>query len=614
MKVSPVTGEEIPDETARMPVCRYLNPGRAEWPAANFIIGNPPYIGNKRMRLALGDGYVEALRSAHDDVPETADYVMYWWNQAAQLASAGKIRRFGFITTNSITQTFNRKVVERHLTRAEPISIVFGIPDHPWVDPLAGAAVRVALTVATASRCEGTLASVVHEEENAGGERSVALSVRYGIIHSDLTIGSNVAGARKLKANTRVCFQGYILVGKGFCLEEEELESFGLRPLNLPPVIRPWKNGRDLLAVNSNRFVIDLFGLSESDVRLLYPRLYQRLLLKVKPLRDQVARKNHRERWWLWGEARPGLRQATKSLDRVIVTNFAAKHRVFIFEPSSVAIDHNMFVIATSDPFPLGVLSSKIHIGWMLAAGSTLEDRPLWISSTCFDPFPFPVCAEEQKQCIRDLGEALDAHRKRQQALYSKLTITGMYNVLEKLRSGEPLTEKEREIHEQGLVSVLKQIHDDLDAAVFEAYGWPSTLTNEEILERLVALNHERAEEEKLGLVRWLRPDFQNPQGEKTVTQVSIQDAGLETPKPEKVAKVKRAAKLPWPKDLPARVVAVRDLLAELREATAAEVPRRFKGVQEEQAEKLLESLAAVGVAIETTAGEGSARSWSLVR
>src|SRR5690606_21265716 len=113
-----------------------------------------------------------------------------------------------------------------------------------------------------------------------------------------------------------------------------------------------------------------------------------------------------------------------------------------------------------------------------------------------------------------ELGEQLDAHRKRQQEKHPDLTMTGMYNVLEKLRSGEPLSAKEKTIHEQGLVSVLKQIHDDLDAAVFDAYGWPHGLTDEQILERLVALNAERAAEEARGLVRWLRPEFQNPAGD----------------------------------------------------------------------------------------------------
>lgn len=253
---------------------------------------------------------------------------------------------------------------------------------------------------------------------------------------------------------------------------------------------------------------------------------------------------------------------------------------------------------------------------WALAAGGRLGigNDPRYLKTRCFDPFPFPTGPEAEKQRVRTLGEALDTHRKRQQAQYPDLTITGMYNVLEKLRSDEPLTDKERVIHEQGLVSILKQIHDDLDAAVFDAYGWPPTLTDEEILERLVALNHERAEEEKRGLVRWLRPEFQNPEGAKAATQVTLLEAGLETVEPAKAEKGKKAAKLAWPKDLPARVVAVRDLLAELGEATADDVPRRFKGVQADQAEKLLESLAAVGVAIETTASSGSKRTWGLLR
>ena len=140
-----------------------------------------------------------------------------------------------------------------------------------------------------------------------------------------------------------------------------------------------------------------------------------------------------------------------------------------------------------------------------------------------------------------------------------------MYNVLEKLRAGAELTAKERVIHEQGLVSVLKQIHDELDAAVFAAYGWPVTLSDEEILERLVALNHERAEEEKRGIVRWLRPEFQNPQGKKEAVQDEIPGTAPKKAKrsaqPETPAKADKRA---WPKELPQQVAAVRDLLAEV--------------------------------------------------
>jgi len=132
-------------------------------------------------------------------------------------------------------------------------------------------------------------------------------------------------------------------------------------------------------------------------------------------------------------------------------------------------------------------------------------------SSVCFDPFPFPTPTDQQAATIRAIAEDLDAHRKRQQAAHPGLALTGMYNVLVKLRSGEELSLKEKAIHTQGLCSVLGDLHDRLDAAVAAAYGWPVDLADDDLLTRLVALNHQRAKEEAKGQVRWLRPDFQAP-------------------------------------------------------------------------------------------------------
>jgi hypothetical protein len=261
-----------------------------------------------------------------------------------------------------------------------------------------------------------------------------------------------------------------------------------------------------------------------------------------------------------------------------------------------------------------------------LTTGGTLEDRPRYNKTACFDPFPFPTATNAQKQKIRELGEALDAHRKKQQAAHPGLTITGMYNVLEKLRSGEALTAKEKKIHDDGLVSVLKKIHDDLDAAVFDAYGWPATLSDDEILERLVALNHERAAEEQRGLVRWLRPEFQNKAGGGDVQQtINVADAddddvddGAE-PAPEKPKRARRAAKqpkgkvakaaakpdkLPWPKDLAEQTRAVRAAVASLgRVATPADVATQFKNAKTPRVEEILDTLVALGHARRTDDG-----------
>jgi hypothetical protein len=135
---------------------------------------------------------------------------------------------------------------------------------------------------------------------------------------------------------------------------------------------------------------------------------------------------------------------------------------------------------------------------------------PRYNNSRCFETFPFPTCTPAQQEKIRALGEQLDAHRKRQQALHPELTMTGMYNVLEAVRAGTTLNAKEKKIYDQGLVGILKQLHDELDAAVAEAYGWPNHLSTDVILTRLVALNAERAAEEAKGTVRWLRPEYQN--------------------------------------------------------------------------------------------------------
>ena len=177
-------------------------------------------------------------------------------------------------------------------------------------------------------------------------------------------------------------------------------------------------------------------------------------------------------------------------LTRVIVTVETAKHRTFFVLPCETIAEHGTVTFGLDSYDLFGALSSRVHVVWALAAGGRLGvgNDPRYNKSRCFDPFPFPVATPAQQQRIRALGEALDAHRKKQQALHPALTITGMYNVLEKLRSGASLTDKEKVIHEQGLVSVLQQLHDDLDAAVFDAYGWPRDLTDEQILERLVAL------------------------------------------------------------------------------------------------------------------------------
>jgi len=542
-KPHPVTGKEVPDESARTNVFDYTNPKRAEWPQADFIVGNPPFIGASRMRDALGDGYTETLRKAWKGaVPESADFVMFWWRKAAELLAAKKVKRFGFITTNSIHQTFNRRVLEPFLAdEKKPVHLAYAIPDHPWVDSADGAAVRISMTVAEGGKAAGMLEEVVEEEARDDGENDVVLESAIAPIGADLKIGADLQSTRALESNGKIAELGMALHGSGFVLtpqQAHELRKHGSE------VIVPFVSGADLMQERRERYLIDFSFMTVNQAESANPDALQHLMNHVKPERDQNRRPVLRNNWWKFGWERPVIRKAMLGIVRYIGTSETSKHRVFQFIEKPLLPEHKIVTICLDDALHLGTLSCSLHTIWALSVGARLEDRPVYTKTRCFDPFPFPALEEgELKGRIRELGEKLDAHRKERQALHPGLTLTGMYNVLEKLRAGEPLSDKDRKIHEEGLVSILKQIHDDLDAAVFKAYGWEDLRQRQgvavilppdknpeitgdvagvagqqnaappweqELLTRLVALNHERAAEEANGLVRWLRPEYQS--------------------------------------------------------------------------------------------------------
>jgi hypothetical protein len=588
MMKHPVTGEDVPDPSDQIPIYRYINPRPAEWQEADYIVSNPPFIGNARMREMLGDGYAETLRQVYKDVPDTVDYVMYWWHKAAELVRAGKVERFGFITTNSIRQVRQRKVIDFHATPKKPIRLIFAVPDHPWVDR--GAAVRIAMTAAEVNDAKkpvriAQLGTVIAEDEGETPEESAeqveVRSQNVGRIFSDLKASTDVGSAEKLKANLPLSCPGMKMTGAGFLLTQEQAVGLGYNEATrTPEVVKKYLNGRDITDRSRGLYTIDLFGLSIKQVQSYYPRIYQWVYERVKPERDMNNRKALRDNWWIYGEARATLRPTLKGLQRYIVTVETAKHRVFLFLDSDVIPDNMLIAIAVDDAYFLGVLSTSIHANWCLANGGSLGvyvGNIRYNKTRCFDPFPFPDATPEQKQKIRNLGERLDAHRKQVQAQHPDVTITGMYNLLEKLRAGQPFTDKDREYNDKALVSTLKQIHDELDAAVLDAYGWHHDISDEEILERLVALNAERAEEERNGLIRWLRPEYQAPD------EVRTQQVIAGVIEPEEVA-VAPAAQKTLPKKPKDQLAAIRDLLLTSGgEWTVEQVAAQFNGAQRQK-------------------------------
>ncbi|MFA8387524.1 MAG: class I SAM-dependent DNA methyltransferase [Pelagibaca sp.] len=607
----PVTGEEVPDPAARVQVFDYAKPKPTQWPRAEFIVGNPPFIGKGSiLREDLGDGYVEALWKAYPKMPKSADFVMFWWEKAALAARAydakkGKgTRRFGLITTNSLRQTFNRRVLEPHLNDPKkPLSLLFAIPDHPWVDTLYGAAVRIAMTVGAAGSRAGRLLTVATEsnDKNEADGRQVTFDHQVGMIFSNLQVGADVGATKALLANSGLSSNGMMLAGQGFVISERQLPALGLGKRDgLETFVGPYVKGREFNQVRGENWVLDFHGLTEEELKMRFPEAFQYLYDNVWPERSVKNDKAFREKWWLFGRVRSEIRPALENLPRFIATTETSKHRMFQFLQAGTRPDHMLIAMALDDGSALAILSSRQHVVWSLAAGGRLGvgNDPRYNKSRCFDPFPFPDLTDDKRTRLRALGEELDAHRKRQQAANPKLTLTQMYNVLEKLRAGETIESKDREIYDQGLIGILKDLHDQIDAAVAEAYGWPVDLSDEDILFRLVALNKTRAEEEARGHIRWLRPEYQNPSGAlSSKGKTTEMDLGP-------TAKIEKA---PWPQTLPDQIAAVREALAEMGEASPEQIARRFLRARTTSVQPLLDSLAALGQAEKVDEGRYAA-------
>jgi hypothetical protein len=602
----------------------YPNARRPVWPEAEFIVGNPPFLGKgAAMRGPLGDSYVEALWKAHNWVDQSTDFVMYWWDRAAELltVSDSKLRRFGLVTTNSITGVFNRRTVDRYLQAKAPVSIIYATPDHPWTKASAdSASVRIAMTVVEMGVHNGLLLTVISEQDINTDEPKISFANHVGTINPDITIGANVSATKSLLANDGVACNGMMLAGQGFVIDANQAEYLSRSNPRAKDVIKPFLNGGELVRHNKGRFVIDAFGLTSDDLMNRYPHVYHHLLTTVKPERDLNRREAFRKRWWTFGEPRKTFRPALDGLLRYIGTTETSKHRIFQFIDASCIPDHMIIAVASNDAHLLGVLSSRQHVLWATRAGGWLGvgNDPRYSKSRCFDPFPFPDPPESLKAEIRAVAEELDAFRKSRQAEHPKLTLTQMYNVLEKLKameaahrassvipgrskaerngihaaeresgspslaSGSPgmtpgasvaLTPDEERIKDEGLILILKELHERLDRLVFQAYGWPDTLADEEILARLVALNAERAKEEAAGFVRWLRPDYQIPRFAKGAAVPKTEELDLA----ENVVAIDRA--LPdFPKDRLEDSLAVEQaLLASGRPMDAAALARGFK-------------------------------------
>jgi hypothetical protein len=337
----------------------YPNPKRPIWPMAEFIVGNPPFIGGKDIRARLGTACAEALWAAHKNINESADFVMYWWDRAADILTGkgSQLRRFGLVTTNSITQEFSRRVMKRHIASKSPLSLVMAINDHPWTKATDEAAqVRIAMTVAEKGKRSGVLREVRRERGLDTDQPEIEFSEQIGAINADLTVGVDVGDVTMLRANEALASRGMSLHGDGFIVTPEEANYLGLgkRP-GLEKYIRQYRNGRDLMAHPRCVMVIDLFGIDADEVRHRFPEVYQHIKAEIKEKividkdgkekfvgRDWNNRESYRTFWWVFGEPRRELRPALDGLPRYIATVETMRHRIFQFLDASILPDNKI--------------------------------------------------------------------------------------------------------------------------------------------------------------------------------------------------------------------------------------------------------------------------------
>jgi hypothetical protein len=583
-------GTELPD------------PRRPEWPEADYIIGNPPFIGGKDIRARLGESYALALWNAHPQINRSADLVMYWWDHAADLLKrkGTRLQRFGFVTTNSITQAFSRRVIARHLAEPHPLHLTMAIPDHPWTKVTADtAAVRIAMTVAAPGPGEGAMHRVVREGGLDSDQPRIEFVDRTGPIHADLTVGVDITGALALRANAGLCSPGVKLHGAGFIVSPAEAGHLGLGlRAGLEAHIRPYRNGRDLTARSRDAMVIDLCGIGESEARRRFPEVYGHLLQTVKPQRDVNNRAAYRENWWIFGEPRRDFRPALAGLPRYIATVETAKHRVFQFLGATIVPDNMLVCVASSDAFHLGVLSSRAHLAWTRLAGGSLEDRPRYTKSACFDPFPFPDADDAARRAIAADAEELDELRKAVLIENPDLTLTTLYNLRDKIAATAALDPIEQDRRLRGRVDIIAELHRSIDTLTARAYGWPEGLGDEDMAARLVALNAERAREEQTGTVRWLRPDYQLARsGVDLLRAAPAADGQIEA-----ALSAPAARKPTFPRDAVGQTAAVLEHLRGGHAMTAAHIASRYTQGQRAAAriEATLAALARLGhVALE---------------
>ena len=463
------------------------------WPQADVVIGNPPFLGGKLLRRVLGGDYVESLQRLYGSrIHGETDLVCYWFDKAARLVADKKIARAGLVATNSIRGGRNRAVLDRIVEHG---AIFNAYSDEPWV--IEGAAVRVSIICFT------------------GSKRGLPVALN-GMtvtgIQADLTPGDlNIAKAISLPRNAGVAFMGDTKNG-AFDIPGDLARAWLRLPTNPngrpnADVLKPWVNGKDLTRRSDGKWIIDFgFDMDEFDAAL-YEVPFAHVLKYVKPVRQRNRAKKVREFWWRHEAPRPTMWQALNGLPRYIATPRVAKHRLFAWLDARVCPDSQLIVIARDDDTTLGILHSRFHEMWSLRLGTSLGVTPRYTPTTTFATFPFPegltpdipaadyadnphaiAIAEAARRLVELRDHWLNppewvAWVDEPVAGYPKRPVPSNEAVADELKA-RTLTNLYNERPQW-----LANAHAALDTAVAAAYGWPADISDDDALRELLALN-----------------------------------------------------------------------------------------------------------------------------
>ena len=446
------------------------------WPDAEFIVGNPPFLGGRLLLTNLGDKYVEEMYGLYGArIPNSSDLCCYWLEKARAKVEEGKCQRVGLLATQGIRFQSNRAVLSRIMQTGD---IFAAYSDEDWI--LDGATVHI---------------SIVCFDDGSEQDR-VLDGAAVSQINSDLKTGADSTLAKKLTENRNISFRGMDKIGPFDITESAAITmmaQFNPDGRRNSDVIKHWINGEDITERPRNMWAID-FGVDMSEFEAaLYEAPFEYVKSVVKPTRINNRMRRRAEKWWLHGAPAKTMRQKLSTLPRYIATPKVSKHRFFVWLVADMLPSNTVIAFASDDDYIFGVLSSSIHELWVRNVGSQLresESGGTYTPTTCFQTFPFPRPTDEQREEIAEAARELNRLREGwlnpvdaegEPVVFGvdlrRRTLTNLYN--------------EYERH-----TWLVNVHERLDAAVADAYGWDADLSDEQVLERLLALNLERYEGE----------------------------------------------------------------------------------------------------------------------